>query len=49
MKVFATEERQKILDSNGIKYKVDQDLNFCFVTKSDEKKAIKILKGWLAL
>lgn len=49
MKIFATKERQKILGEYGIEYKVDQDLNFYFSKVSDEKKAIKILRGHLAL
>lgn len=47
--IFATEERREILDSYGIRYAVDQDLNLCFACESEEKKAIKILKGALAL
>ena len=47
--IFATEERQKILDEAGVKYQVDQNLNFYFSKISDEKKAIKILRGCLAL
>ena len=49
MKIFATEERQKILDAENIKYKIDHELNFYFVKVSDEKKAIKVLRGYLAL
>lgn len=49
MEIFATAERQKILDNYGIKYCVDQDLNFYFRNKDDEKRAIKILKEWLVL
>ena len=49
MKIFATKARQDILDDYGIKYKVDQDLNFYFPNVSDEKKAIKILRGHLEL
>ena len=47
--IFATAERQKILDSYGIKYCFDQDLNFVFKSESDRKRAIKILKEWLVL
>lgn len=47
--IFATAERRKILDSYGIRYAVDQNLNFCFISESEEKKAIKILKGAFAL
>ena len=49
MKIFATEERRRILDAAGIKYAVDQDLNFYFSKTSDEKKAIDVLKGCFAL
>lgn len=49
MKIFASEERQKILDQYGIKYKFDQDLCFCFDSESVRRKAIKILKEWLVL
>lgn len=47
--IFATKERQKILDSHGIKYKVDQNLNLWFESESEKQKAIKILKGNLEL
>ena len=47
--IFATKERQKILDSYGIKYKVDQNLNLWFESETEKKKAIKILKGNLEL
>lgn len=47
--IFATEERRKILDEYGIRYAVDQDLNLCFASESEEKRAIKILKGALLL
>lgn len=47
--IFASKERQDILDSYGIKYCFDQDLNFCFKSEADEKRAIKILKEWLVL
>jgi hypothetical protein len=49
MKIFATEERQKILDESGVEYKIDHELNFYFSKRSDEEKAIKILRGHLAL
>ena len=49
MKIFATEERQRILDDAGIRYSVDQELNFYFPTISMEEKAIKVLKGAFAL
>lgn len=42
--IFATKERQEILDAYGFKYKVDEDLNFVFNSQADEKKAVKILK-----
>lgn len=47
--IFASEERQKILDMYGIKYCTDQDLNFFFKSESEKKKAIKILKAHLVL
>ena len=47
--IFATKERQEILDSYGIKYKVDQNLNLWFESESEKKKAIKILKVALEL
>ena len=47
--IFATKERQDILDEYGIRYSVDQDLNFVFRSDADEKRAIKILKAALAL
>lgn len=47
--IFATKERQKILDTHGIKYKVDQDLNLWFETETEKKKAIKILERALEL
>ena len=47
--IFATKERQKILNSHGIKYKIDQDLNLWFECESERKKAIKILKAALEL
>lgn len=48
-KIFATEERRNILTKSGIKYKVDDELNFIFNIEAEKKKAIKILKGALAL
>ena len=47
--ISATKERQKILDVCGIKYKIDQFLNFWFETESEKKKAIKVLKAALEL
>ena len=49
MKIFATKERQDILDGYGIKYKIDYELNFHFDKTSDEERAIKVLRGHLAL
>ena len=49
MKIFATEERQRILDAAGIRYSIDQELNFYFPTITMEKKAEEILRGCLAL
>ena len=48
-KIFATQERQDILRNNGISFAVDTELNFVFKTEEVRKKAIKILKGALAL
>ena len=47
--IFASEERQKILDEYGIKYCTDQELNFYFRSETDKNKAIKILKAHLVL
>ncbi len=47
--IFASKERQEILDQYGIKYKTDQELCFCFDSESEKQKAIKILKEWLVL
>lgn len=44
-KIFASKERQKELDLRGIKWKFDQDLNFVFENKVEEKKAIKALRS----
>ena len=48
-KIFATKSRQKVLDECGIKWRIDQDLNFVFDNKDDEKKAVKALKNALEL
>ena len=48
-KIFASKERQKVLDKCGIKWKIDQDLNFVFYNKDDEKKAVKALQNALEL
>lgn len=47
--IFATSERQKVLKEFDIKYCVDQDLNFVFKSKEEEKKAAKVLKAALEL
>lgn len=47
--IFASKERQKVLDECGIKWKFDQDLNFVFDSKDDEKKAVKALQNALEL
>lgn len=47
--IFATAERQEVLDDFGVKYTVDQDLNLCFDSESERKKAVKILRGALVL
>lgn len=48
-KIFATKERQELLDAYGIHWCFDEDLNFVFDNASDEKRAYKILKSALAL
>lgn len=48
-KIFASKERKEALNDAGIRWKVDQDLNFHFDTDSDERKAIKVLKAMLLL
>ena len=47
--IFATKERKEILESNGIKYRIDQNLNLWFESESEKKKAIKVLKVALEL
>ena len=47
--IFASKERQKVLNECGIKWKFDQDLNFVFENKDDEKKAVKVLRNALEL
>ena len=47
--IFASEERQKVLNEFGIKWKFDQDLNFIFDNKDDEKRAVKVLRDALEL
>ena len=47
--IFATKERQEILDEHGIHWRFDLDLNFVFDSESDERKARKILKNALVL
>lgn len=44
MEIFATKERQEILKDFGINYAVDMELNFVFKNKTEEKRAIKLLK-----
>ena len=48
-KIFASLERQRILNELGIKWKFDQDLNFVFDNKYDEGRAVKALKTSLML
>lgn len=43
--IFATKERKEILREFNIRFYVDQDLNFVFRSKEDEKKAAKVLKA----
>lgn len=42
--IFATVSRRLVLDSYGIKYKVDQDLNLWFESAEDRDRAILVLK-----
>lgn len=47
--IFATRDRQEILDEWQIPYSVDADLCFCFKNDQDKQTAIKILKAALEL
>lgn len=47
--IFASTDRQKVLNECGIKWKIDQDLNFVFDSKDDEKRAVKVLRNALEL
>lgn len=47
--IFASKERQDILDSYGIKYCFDQDLNFVFKNESDKKKSNKDFERMVSL
>lgn len=47
--IFATKERQEVLDMFGIKYAVDTELNFCFENEENKKRAIKVLEDALEL
>ena len=42
--VFATKERQEILNECGISYAVNQDLNFVFKNETQKNDALRILK-----
>ena len=42
--IFATRDRQELLDTFGVKYAVDTDLCFVFKSAKDEEKAIKVLE-----
>lgn len=42
--IFATKERQEVMDDFGIKYAVDLELNFMFENEAVKKKAVKLLK-----
>lgn len=48
-KISATEARRKVLDECNIRYKVNENLEFQFDSKSDEEKAVKALKSALEL
>lgn len=47
--IFATKERQEVLDMFGIKYAIDTELNFCFENAEIKKRAIKVLENALEL
>lgn len=49
MKIKATQERQTVLDENGIRYKVDDELNFVFSTNEEKAKAEKVLRNALLM
>ena len=49
MKIFASKARQAVLDECGIKWAIDQDLNFYFLSESDEQRAVKALRSALEL
>ena len=42
--VFATRERQEILNECSVSYAVDQDLNFVFKSETQKNDALRILK-----
>ena len=48
-KIFATAARQEILDNAGIKYKIDQSLNFYFENDADKKKSYENLEGHIRI
>jgi hypothetical protein len=49
MEIFATKERQEVLDEFGIKYAIDTELNLIFKSEKDEERAIKVMKNALVL
>lgn len=47
--IFATEERQRVLNCTGINYTIDSDFNFVFETRAIYEKALSILVKSLAV
>lgn len=47
--IFATRERQEILDEHGVKYFVDLELNFSFRNTEVKERAVRILEAALEL
>lgn len=48
-KIFASEARRNVLDANGIKYSVDEELDFYFKSEAEYEKAVKALKNALEI
>lgn len=48
-KIFASGARRNVLDANGIKYSVDEELDFYFKSEAEYEKAVKALKNALEL
>ena len=47
--IFATRERQEILEWGGIRFAVNDELNFCFHSERDKVTAEKIMRNALVL